>query len=253
MEHQTATPPSRPRVLLLGTAHLANRNRDVFNLQFDDMLAARRQAEIRECVERLKHFKPTKVALEVSTDRTDALAAEYQRYRARTFHLTADETHQLGFRIAADLDHDRIYAIDWNEGTGDLGQAFAFAQAHQPEIYAQLMGGGQEARSAAQAAVATTSVRDMLCEANDPASLQRSHQIYLTLARVGAGKQYVGIDWVKGWYERNLKIFVNLTRIVNAPEDRILVIYGAGHLPLLTQFVRDSGLFSLESVATYLG
>ena len=72
------------------------------------------------------------------------------------------------------------------------------------------------------------------------------------MARIGSSEDYVGADWVAGWYERNLKIFVNLTRIVNAPEDRILVIYGAGHLPLLTQFVRDSGLFSLESVATYL-
>jgi hypothetical protein len=92
----------------------------------------------------------------------------------------------------------------------------------------------------------------MLCGANDLAGLQQSHQSYLTMARVGEGKEYVGIDWVKGWYERNLKIFVNLTRIVTAPQDRILVIYGAGHIPLLSQFIRDSGLYTLESVETYL-
>ena len=192
------------------------------------------------------------MAVEVSTDRAGALDEEYRRYLAGTFKLTADELHQLGFRVAAELGHDRIYAIDWNEGTGDLGQVFAFAQAHQPEIYAQLIVNGQQGLDAAQASVATTSVREMLCGANDLAGLQQSHQSYLTMARVGEGKEYVGIDWVKGWYERNLKIFVNLTRIVTAPQDRILVIYGAGHIPLLSQFIRDSGLYTLESVETYL-
>lgn len=238
--------------MLLGTAHLANRNRDVINVQFDDMLAPGRQREIRECVERLNHFGPTKVALEVATDLDDVLNEEYRRYLAGTFTLTADEIHQLGFRVAAELGHERVYAIDWNEGRGDLGLVFSFAQSHQPEIYDQLMAGGQQAVDKEQAQIATTSVRELLLGANDPASLQDSHRGHLTMARIGEGKQYVGIDWVKGWYERNLIIFVNLTRIVTSPRDRVLVIYGAGHIPLLTQFIRDSGLYTLESVETYL-
>jgi hypothetical protein len=241
--------------MLLGTAHLANRNRDVFNVQFDDMLAAGRQAEIRDCIDRLKRWNPTKVAMEVSTNRADVLDEEFRRYLAGTFNLTADEIHQLGFRIAAELGHEQLYAIDWNEPIGDgqgLDPVFAFAQAHQPEIYNQLIGGGQRELEQAQASVASTSVREMLCGANDPASLRHSHQPYLVMACVGEGKHYVGIDWVKGWYERNLKIFVNLTRIVASPRDRILVIYGAGHVPLLAQFIRDSGFYTLESVEPYL-
>jgi hypothetical protein len=39
---------------------------------------------------------------------------------------------------------------------------------------------------------------------------------------------------------------------VTGPEDRVLVVYGAGHIPLLTRFVRDSGLYTLEAVETYL-
>ena len=39
----------KPSVLLLGTAHIGNRNRDTFNTQFDDMLAPQRQREIQGC------------------------------------------------------------------------------------------------------------------------------------------------------------------------------------------------------------
>lgn len=115
------------------------------------------------------------------------------------------------------------------------------------------MGGGKEMIQQAQENIRSLSLGELLRRANEPASLRDSHRTYLTMTRVGAGKQYVGIDWVKGWYERNLIIFANLTRIVTSPQDRILVIYGGGHIPLLTQFVRDSGLYTLEAVETYLG
>jgi len=256
MDCQAGRAVTQPAILLLGTGHLANHNRDVFNVQFDDMLAPQRQQEIAACVERLARFRPTKVALEIGTDREKELNADYHHYRAGSFSLTADEIHQLGFRLAAALGHPRIYAIDWNEPIGDgrgLDPVFAFAQAHQPELYDQLIGGGQQELRAEQATIATTTILDLLRDTNAPTSLQVSHQVYLTLARVGVAKDYVGIGWVEGWYGRNLRIFVNLTRIINAPQDRVLVIYGAGHIPLLTQFIRDSGLYTLESAERYLG
>ncbi|WP_397316108.1 DUF5694 domain-containing protein [Ornithinibacillus gellani] len=35
-------------------------------------------------------------------------------------------------------------------------------------------------------------------------------------------------------------------------KERVLVIYGVGHLHLLTQFLQESGLFSLNPVEKYL-
>ena len=244
---------ARPAILLLGSGHLANHNRDVFNTQFDDMLAPKRQAEIRLCVDKLKLFRPTKVALEVLPEHADHLNGEYRRFRSGAFALTAWEGHQIGFRLATELGHEAVYAIDWNEPIGDMGAIFDFAREHQPELYEELVPRGQQALDEAQASVATTSVLEMLRLMNSPESLRESHRPYLTMSRVGAGKEYVGVDWVKGWYQRNLIIFVNLTRIVTGPEDRVLVVYGAGHIPLLTQFVRDSGLYDIETLVAYLG
>ena len=74
-----AAPGDKPVVLLIGAFHMANPGRDVFNMQVDEVLAPQRQREIRECVEHLKGFRPTKVALEVTTDQDAALNEEYRR------------------------------------------------------------------------------------------------------------------------------------------------------------------------------
>lgn len=246
---------SLPAVLLLGTGHWANPGRDVFNIRYDDMLSSQRQREIAECVERLVRFQPTKVAVEVSTDLDEHVTQEYRRYREGSFALTASEVHQLGFQVAAALGHERVYAIDWNEAIGyahDMGVVFAFAQAHQPELYEELMGGGQRALDVAQAAMERRSVREMLLDGNTAEALARNHRYYLVMARVGEGRNYPGIGWVQGWYARNLRIYVNLTRIITSPRDHILVIYGAGHIPLLMQFLRDSGDYVLEALESYL-
>jgi hypothetical protein len=70
---------------------------------------------------------------------------------------------------------------------------------------------------------------------------------------LGSGDTYVGIEWVQGWYARNLRIYANLARIIESPADRVLVVFGSGHISLLSQFLSDSGLFELESPLTYLG
>ena len=55
-------------LLIVGSYHMANPGRDVFNVQAEDVLADRRQRELREVVDHLKRFAPTKVALELATD-----------------------------------------------------------------------------------------------------------------------------------------------------------------------------------------
>lgn len=166
--------------------------------------------------------------------------------------MTASERHQLGFRMAATLGHERIYPINWNEGSGDLGLPFDFAREHQPELYRELTGERDGQPEDLQPDMSGVPIVDMLRELNDPHALEESHRIYLTLAQVGEGRNYVGIDWVKGWYQRNLIIFANLCRIATDPADRILVVYGSGHIPLLSQFIEDSGRFTLEPIAPYL-
>jgi len=86
---------------------------------------------------------------------------------------------------------------------------------------------------------------------NDPERLHESHSLYFKIARIGIASQFPGADWVQHWYGRNLKIFVNLTRLVESHDERILLIIGSGHAWLLRQFAEEDGLFLLEDPRTY--
>ena len=93
----------------------------------------------------------------------------------------------------------------------------------------------------------------MYIQGNEPQGRRADHQAYLRSARIGLGAQYPGANWVAhSWYARNLKIFVNLTRITESTEDRILLIIGAGHVFLVQQFLEDSGDYIVESPLKYL-
>ncbi len=58
------------------------------------------------------------------------------------------------------------------------------------------------------------------------------------LTKIGNDSSYVGTDVVAEWYSRNLRIFTNIDRIVE-PQDRILIIFGAGHKDILEDLIKD--------------
>jgi len=114
------TPPPRAEILILGTYHMANPGRDVFNMSADDVLAPKRQAEIGELLEVLKRFKPTKIAIE-STVYEDRRLKQYAEYLAGVYTLTANEIEQVGFRLAKELGQKAIYPVDYDGEFPDHG------------------------------------------------------------------------------------------------------------------------------------
>ena len=66
---------------------------------------------------------------------------------------------------------------------------------------------------------------DMYIRLNQPEWIHSDHQKYLRSARIGSGDQYPGANWMGYfWYPRNLKTYVNLTRITESNDERILLI-----------------------------
>ncbi len=93
----------------------------------------------------------------------------------------------------------------------------------------------------------------MFIRGNEPEGRQAEHRFYLQMAQVGLKDHYPGANWVgHSWYTRNLKIFVNLTRITESADDRILLIIGGGHVYLVQHFLEASGNYIVESPLQYL-
>jgi hypothetical protein len=58
---------------------------------------------------------------------------------------------------------------------------------------------------------------------------------------------------VAAWFQRNIRIYRNIVPLVESPNDRILVIYGAGHVGRLRQDVTNDSRVRLRKLAEFIG
>ena len=246
----------KPALVVLGTYHMGTAGNNVFDNKPDDVLSPQRQEQIVAVVDRLKAFAPTKVLVECDVTRDADMETAYQDYLAGTRSLTRNETNQLGFRLAKALGHPKVYCVDWGIFPKDpiynyetyvkdkpvLAQYLKDIRAQQKKFY-----------DAERRALAGLPVLDQLALLNQPERMEKDHQGYFDIMRIGQGGEYAGADYFSWIYGRNLKILVNIIRIIESPRERILVIYGAGHAKLLNQFARESGYFQVADPLKVLG
>lgn len=241
---------TKPTVMVLGTYHMSNPGRDLNNVKADDVLAEKRQKEIAELVALLKKYKPTKIALEIPAAKS-AYLERYAQYAAGTYQLTNNEVDQIGFRLAKEMNLPKVYSIDW-QGNFDFDKVLASAAANnQSAVTDKMLAFGKSETEKMGEMMRTKTVVEMLRYMNSDEFVERSHQPYLAFARIGKDADYAGADLTADWYERNLKIYANITRITDSPNDRILVLIGAGHLKLLREFVEQSGEFNSAKPNVY--
>lgn len=248
-----AADDQRTKVLLLGSYHMANPGADAFNLEADDVLAPKRQAEIEAVVDRLADFAPTRVTLEVPWGDT-AMAANYQAYLAGGRELRRNESEQIGFRLAKRLGHETVYPIDVRMGM-DF-ESVGRVASRDPRLarnLEEMQSVGQEVMELMGRWLAEGTVGSMLRHMNEPDMLARAHRFYTDIfVPIVIDDDYAGADMVATWYQRNLRIFANLTRVATAPGDRVLVVYGQGHIPILQQLVIEHSGYCVEDPIPYL-
>jgi len=73
--------------------------------------------------------------------------------------------------------------------------------------------------------------------------------MYFAIARYGEPYEYAGPDLLAVWYQRNIRIYRNIVALIDSPGERILVIYGAGHLGWLRQDVANDPSVRLRKLA----
>jgi protein involved in ribonucleotide reduction len=240
----------KPSVLVLATYHMDNPGLDLMNVQSDDVLTEKRQKEIRELVSLLKRFKPTKIAVEAPFGSVK-VDEQYNRYLRGEYQLTRNEIDQIGYRMAKELNHQKIYGVD-AEGKFDIGRVFAFAGANnQQDIVGRGMAIGKRQITEENKLIQTATITQIYKVINDQRRINEAHQAYLMMSRIGKDKEYPGASLLADWYERNLKIFSNIQRISELNNDRILVIIGGNHVKQLQQFIEDSGEYNLERTGRY--
>jgi hypothetical protein len=223
-------------VLIIGSNHMSNPGLDAVNITADDVLAPKRQREIDQLTQRIAAFGPTKVAVEIPFGRDTVSNAFYRRFLQGTYAPDHTEMQQLGFRIAKLAGVPRIYGVDYDLGVNVAG-VMVWALTHgQPELPMAAQGLSARLVAEADSMMKHATVGEIITALNS-ARADSAHAVYFAALRVGADTSYVGANMTARWYERNLKIASNVLRIIDSPSDRVLVIIGAAHGPILREIL----------------
>jgi hypothetical protein len=250
----------RAAVLLLGTFHFDYPDLDVEKPGHRvDVATLELQRQIDEVVERLAAYRPTRIAVEARVERQGRLDSLYHAYLDGRWELGRSEVYQLGFRLARRLGHDRVWAVDTERHDLFVDLARSSLEPRSAELFAtdSAWRGRFRALSAWEDstwAAGGGTLRELFLRKNDPDRIRVGHMAYSVGFFRFDGEEggYLGADFVSGWYNRNLRIFRNLQRITRGPEERLLLIIGSGHLPILRFVVEHSPEYVLEEVGDYL-
>ncbi len=248
---QNLPPMPKTEVMVLGTYHMDNPGLDMVKAPLDDHLSPSRQKQIQEVVDRLARFRPTKILLEADFG-GEEMNSRLTRFRNGTYKLSADERDQLGIRLAQRLNHERLYSVDFKHDM-DIQAVFALAQKQGDKKMLETMGVGMKEVQKLVNRLPHQTVRQSLIEDNSAKMDAFTQGMYNLLLRVNEEpSNYKGVEVVSGWYHRNLRIFANIAKTISPKDERVLVIMGGGHGPILRQLVREAPDMKLVDAAKYL-
>jgi len=246
---------TKPALVILGTYHMGTPGNNVVNPKVADITTPERQKQVVELVENLKKFKPTKIVLEYDLKDDAKIQEIYGRYLSGSYQLSKNETDQIGLRLAKELGHKKVYCVDWSDFWDDPAISYEKYAAKDAEMDSFLKGHYRKLKEeigAEYTKLLPLPIVDQLIYVNQPAQTERDNQRYFNLLRIGRGKEYIGANYVSWWYRRNLTILTNIIRLTDAPDDRILVVYGVGHAKLLNEYAEQSCFYKVESPLKYL-
>ncbi len=239
------------QVMVLGALHMANPGQDEVNPRVADVTTPERQAQIRAAVDSLLNFRPTKIAVEWTERDAATFDSLYQAYRAGDHELAPNERQQLGFRLAAQSNHEHIYPVDHHDRSFPMDTVMAYAKAHQPSFLRYFQQYSQRMKAELERAGTEMGIGEALRFLNHPQQIRKLHNMYMRLLEVGADSTNMGVMPVLAYYDRNLNIFANLTAVTE-PGDRAIIIFGVGHASFLRSFVEGHPQMTLVEPRDYL-
>lgn len=233
---QPASAEAEPvEIMVLGTYHFANPGRDLVNVEADNVLAPDRQRELEALADALATFRPTRIVVEREADGPDFALASYRDFGPEMLASRANETVQIGYRLARRLGHENVFGFDEQSGESEpdyfpFGAVRDYAAEHgMSGRIAAIMAEVQGMAERLQADQATQTIPELLIAQNRSEEAARMHGIgYYGLLAIGDGDRQPGAELNAYWFMRNAKMFAKLGLIAD-PGDRVLVIVGSGH------------------------
>ncbi len=253
----------KAKAMVLGVFHFANPGLDSYKPKYPfNILEEKRQEELEMLLNKIAGYKPTKILLEWDRIKMDSITNErFKNFLSGTFSIDdkSNEVYQIGFRLAEKSGHNKIYCSD---ASADWFGVELDWENYDAETYLKSKGQYEKCTrydfqsfyELSDSLKTVQSLTEHFVMLNSPENRLKDHQAYLTeIILEGAGDNYLGADAVAKWYRRNLRIYANAYDLTDFDtEERLLLIYGSGHVWQLRQLFIDSPDFEYIEPNEYL-
>jgi len=165
--------------------------------------------------------------------------------------LSGDEVDQVAFRLAKELALQTVYPVDEQ---GDFPYErllnWAVANSRKAQFDAMQASMGARVKDENDFLLSHTALQ-MFEYINSDSMVSSDVASYFAFVPYGDPDDYAGSDLIASWYQRNIRIYHNIVALIGSPNDRILVIFGAGHLGWLRQDAANDATVRLRKLADF--
>jgi len=251
----------KAEILILGTFHFQDSGRDNYKPQFPfDIRTPERQRELDEVLAKLAAWGPTRIAIERDVEVQPRVDSLYAIYPGNGMDTLRNEVYQVGFKLAKRLHHAGVFGVDadarfldstmteaeWKKRKDALKPG-PLSATDWDKMYTALYRMDDSLKT-------VRTLRETLLAMNSSERLALGHGHYLVGALIdGPLGDYFGADgFVSGWHNRNIRIYSNVARLIRSPEERLLLIIGAGHVPIIRAQFSTAPFVRLSDVSEVL-
>lgn len=238
-------------VLLVGTFHFAYYDEDTFKTDPEnrvDIMSKKRQNEIKELVDYISRFKPTKLFVE-DYNRNNVLMENYNNYKKGSYTLSHDEIDQLSYRLMDRFQLDTIYGVDQrtlfytlrnNPDTKDYAANLHEGLDFEKDFLESDIGKRyMESYEVEDKFLLETTMLDFFKWLNSPDKQKRG--FYSTFAGIlGSENTNVADATTLGFLSRNIRILNHIESNTHSSNDRILILFGSAHTDFFKLFYGSS-------------
>lgn len=227
-------------VLLVGTFHFAYYDEDIYKTDPEsrvDIMSDKRQNEIKELVDYISRFKPTKIFVE-DYNKDNVLMENYRNYKQGKYKLSPDEIDQIAYRLMDKFQLDTLYGVDQrtlfhtlrtNPDTKDYTTNLHKGLDFEKDILESEIGKRyMKSYELEDKFLLETSMLNFFKWLNSPEKQKRG--FYSTFAGIlGSENGNVADAVTLGFLSRNIRILNHIESNTHSPNDRILILFGSAH------------------------
>lgn len=240
-------------VLLLGTFHFDNPGLDVAKFESANILAPKRQQEVKAVVNQLIAYKPDKIFIEAEPAQQAHWDSLFRLYQQGKFTLKANEIYQLAFPVAKALGHPHLYAADYRKADFPYDSLMKVVAASDQQVLQQTIQTKiAQVEQAFNANLSTHTIAELLTLDNTPESRRDNLAFYLICLGAGKLNNHVGAYLASEWWRRNMVIYANILKQLTGNEHRIVVLFGSSHTAVLEALMKYNSAVRLTDVGEVL-